>query len=380
MSSSASAGQDEKEPVCTWLNIAIVNVSNLIRNVACSQSKTGQEIQRDKDKMDQQEKFHKEFSDFLTFVKDKPDIYCHPRLKYLREFVSIVSRFPRQYVDGDDTVSMPLPPSDRGFSLTKGYVQSIANTANDRETCDNPILSVLAHKAFRKRDNSNSDTPESIKYNELTLVDGDGEKIHARLNRNLVEVGCMLKIGDMIRLDLFTQLRFRINSGSPHMPMLFIHGLSRVGTCHLADSDVKTVFMKCEAMPMAKEPTLDDDYFVIDPRKHDKPCCTNEHRYCAMYGLRFVTCVCDAIPLDNLNLETIKADCYFATDEVADMSNSHKRNMVYWWFATNVYTIVGKGNIEHLPLCLEYAIREKWPNPDDLPYKGNRKRNSKKRK
>lgn len=63
----------------------------------------------------------------------------------------------------------------------------------------------------------------------MALVDGDGEKIHARLNRNLVEVGCMLKIGDMIRLDLFTQLRFRINSGSPHMPMLFIHGLSRVG-------------------------------------------------------------------------------------------------------------------------------------------------------
>ena len=50
--------------------------------------------------MDQQEKLHQEFANFLTFVKDKPEIYSHQHLKYLRDFVSIVSRFRHKYVNG----------------------------------------------------------------------------------------------------------------------------------------------------------------------------------------------------------------------------------------------------------------------------------------
>ncbi len=279
-------------------------------------------------------------------------------------------------MDGDDTVTMPLPPSDRNLVLTKEYVKAIANTTNENESCNNPILSVLVIKTFHKTDESNfASTPQSLKFTDLKLVDGDGQKIHARLNRNLVDVGRSLERGDMIRLDVFTPLHYRINESSPRMPMLFVHQLSRVGKCHLEDSEVKMEMLACNhQVQTLQEPVTEDDYYVVDPRIHNKPCCTSDHRLCALNGLRFIACVCDAFPVDNLNLETIKADCYFATDDLADISNTHKRNMVYWWYATNVYCIVGKGKVEHLPLCLEYAIRKKWPNPDDLPYKGNRKR------
>jgi len=40
-----------------------------------------------------------------------------------------------------------------------------------------------------------------------------------------------------------------------------------------------------------------------------------------------------------LDLATIKDDCYFATDEMDKMTNPHKRNMIYWWYATNIYSI-----------------------------------------
>ena len=50
--------------------------------------------------MDQWEKLHQEFANFLTFVTDKLEIYSHQRLKYLRDFVSIVSRFPHEHVNG----------------------------------------------------------------------------------------------------------------------------------------------------------------------------------------------------------------------------------------------------------------------------------------
>jgi hypothetical protein len=38
----------------------------------------------------------------------------------------------------------------------------------------------------------------------------------------------------------------------------------------------------------------EEDYLIIHPRKHKKPECTNERRCYAMYGIRFLTCVCDA--------------------------------------------------------------------------------------
>jgi hypothetical protein len=274
-----------------------------------------------------------------------------------------------------------MPPSIDGMSSkpTEGYVRSLADLNNENETVANPILLVLAVSSYyRKEVSMIPDKPQNIKFTELSLVDGDGEKIHARLNRNLVEIGCcMLKKGDKVRLDVFTPIRFRVNESSPRMPMLFIHELSRVGSESIFDSDVKPNFMSCYQGITPSEPfdsfELEEDYLIIDPRKHEKPECTNERRCCAMYGIRFLTCVCDAIPVSKLDLEAIKSDCYFATTEISDMEPRHIRNMVYWWYATNVYSIVGKNNVQQLPICLEYDIRKSWPNPDNVPYKGNKK-------
>ena len=79
---------------------------------------------------------------------------------------------------------------------------------------------------------------------------------------------------------------------------------------------------------MDAQETNDNDP-IIDPRKEPKPVCNNETRTCALYGLRFIICVCDAIPAASLNLETVKQDCYFATDDLDKMTNSHKCNMIY---------------------------------------------------
>jgi hypothetical protein len=94
----------------------------------------------------------------------------------------------------------------------------------------------------------------------------------------------------------------------------------------------------------------------------------------------FIKCVCEVIPVNQRNLQAIKEDCYFATDNLESMSNSHKRNMIYWWYATNVFSISGKGTRGQLPLCLEYEIRKEFPNPDGVPYKGYKGRHNKKRK
>jgi len=111
----------------------------------------------------------------------------------------------------------------------------------------------------------------------------------------------------------------------------------------------------------------------IDPREHDPPECTYARRKCALYGIRFLSCVCDAIPVEKIDLASIHQDCYFATTELMEMPNNQKCNMIYWWYATNIYNIAGRGNIDRLPLCLEYWMRQIYPNPDGDAYIGCKK-------
>eukprot|EP00985_Skeletonema_marinoi_P024896 scaffold17764_cov140-Skeletonema_marinoi.AAC.1 len=44
--------------------------------------------------------------------------------------------------------------------------------------------------------------------------------------------------------------------------------------------------------------------------------------------------------------------------------------MLYWWYATNIYSLNGKGNRGKLPDCLEYAIKAKYPEKDSSDWTG----------
>ena len=142
---------------------------------------------------------------------------------------------------------------------------------------------------------------------QLRLVNGDGNQIHARLAIHLAEVGRILKHGDRIRLNLFTELRYHVNKKSPCMPALFIFKMTRAGFSLLADAEVKGM-LPCSS----KLPNGDSDDFepcddcVIDPRIHDKSIYIDENIICAVYFLRFVRCVCEVRPVEKRNLETIK--------------------------------------------------------------------------
>ncbi len=49
---------------------------------------------------------------------------------------------------------------------------------------------------------------------------------------------------------------------------------------------------------------------------------------------------------------------------LSKMTNSQKRCMIYWWYATNIYSICGKKNRMKLPDCLVNAVRKAYPEPD----------------
>ncbi len=113
------------------------------------------------------------------------------------------------------------------------------------------------------------------------------------------------------------------------MPALFVHKLSRVGRDNnLPDACVNWAeYISCTSKSIVVlspdwEPI--DNELVIDPRKYDPPECTHGRRECALYGVRFLNCVCDAIPVEKLDFASIHRDCYFATTDLREMSNNNK--------------------------------------------------------
>ena len=62
------------------------------------------------------------------------------------------------------------------------------------------------------------------------------------------------------------------------------------------------------------------------------------------------------------DLEDI-ADKYYATTmPVEAMANNLKRNMLYWYYATEVYHVRGWLDRKPLPTCLVFCIRFIYPN------------------
>jgi hypothetical protein len=76
-----------------------------------------------------------------------------------------------------------------------------------------------------------------------------------------------------------------------------------------------------------------------------------------VYRLWFQSGICDEVPVANQDLTSIKRSCPFATGDSANsLSPNQKRNIMYWWYATNIFLIYGKGNCGPLPEYLVYAI------------------------
>ena len=119
-------------------------------------------------------------------------------------------------------------------------------------------------------------------------------------------------------------------------------------------------------LPAAGDTAADDSDVADAPAIGPDGFCNGE--LCSIEGL--VTSHCYLRRIDHPRLENIREACYFATKAVEEMENKHKRFCLYWWWATNVYCIRGKGMRAELPACVVQSIRTLYPNPPGQPYTG----------
>ena len=95
------------------------------------------------------------------------------------------------------------------------------------------MVSVLSRNAgfcdVMQRDTEQVKTHQKVNLTHLTLVDGDNNQIHARMATHLADAGRALEQGDIVQLELFSELTYDVNENSSPMPALFITGYTRVG-------------------------------------------------------------------------------------------------------------------------------------------------------
>lgn len=95
--------------------------------------------------------------------------------------------------------------------------------------------------------------------------------------------------------------------------------------------------------------------------------CNGEH--CSKGPHKFSDCVVSQMPPESVNIQEIRMKCTSAISH-ATLPNNHIRNLLYFWYATTIFSFTHKGTRRPLPRCLVAAIRALYPNPAGMPYAG----------
>ena len=318
----------------------------------------------------------------LNLLQVKPHLWKRDEFKDIREAVEVIKSRPADFpsIMGDampdgSTVSHQTENGGKTPALTANYIRSIAHY-KDLNFDVNPTLQVVS--AELKNENQTTKERKTITSNvtHLRLCDGSKDVVVGRLPIHRSQDGLSLRGGDIIQLDRFTPLTYPASGrdNPQRSPGIVIHTYRKVGYTALPDKlndPEHCVSMTAEEMEdynNRETQCRDEAAGTLSPTEDFEELveveCTPEHRYCSVYGVSTVVCVCQSDPVANIDLEVVCWYCHFATKKVCNMNNSEKRNMLYWWYMTNVYNICGKGNREDPPACLKAAIRMAYPSKD----------------
>jgi len=310
----------------------------------------------------------------LTRSQKGPEFWEREDYKGIRECLQVIKsqpdRFPIKF--GDRLPDGSVFSNERGDvinipALTDKYISSIA-TFKPLGFAEYPILQVVSVKMYEEGSSNTKDSAK-VHLTHLRLCDGSKDVMTGRLPMHLSHgASVVLLEGDIIELQRFTPLTYR-DSGSDkpqRSPAVLIHTFSKMGYNALPkklNDPIHCIEITKDILEVAEERPIEEAEENADGTMEMllEVDCTSEHRYCAAYGLNPVLCICETDPVSKVNLEVIRQYYHFATKDVSKMDNSNKRNMLYWWYMTNIYNICGKSKREDPPACLKATIRKEYP-------------------
>ena len=358
--------------------------------------------------------------EFVEHVRDREEAYPRP--------------LPAAAGAGAEAAAAGAPPGGGGVAgggggggdeipLTPGLVTRLYSRAAEAAA---PVVQVMARSVKWKDGWDDSD--QRVKRTSLNVIDGDGNVVPAKVATQLNYVDPQLAVGAVLELVNFTPIYYSQDpSADAEVQVALLLTNIRVVGMRETPEGAKAVPAVDSGFKVNMESSAEEEKSrggngvigvgvggggggsgegsgggggggggdgggdggngggdgggdggagAIDWTLHEQPPtpppCTFSARQCSMHGIRYVTCICSGHGPDTLDLHDVSLECHFADTEVEDMTPAQKRNMLYWWYATNIYLICGRSKRAPLPSCLVYSIRMLYPNLKGDEYKGYR--------
>ena len=209
-----------------------------------------------------------------------------------------------------------------------------------------------------------------------TLSTAMGPFVSLNLTLPSAALRVTLKRGDVLQLVEMFPLHFDHGDSSISHVVLMVKNYVRCGATILTDDFVGSPppgSSLAVRPPPESHPALairgggDENINENSAEAENEAVCIDcDGSRCSLCGIQFDRCVAEVSPVDDIVMKEVARECFFVDKPVEEMSLSEKRNILYYWYATNVFGICGKNHVAYLPMCLVWKIRGRFREPDGV--------------
>ncbi|EJK66323.1 hypothetical protein THAOC_12765 [Thalassiosira oceanica] len=291
----------------------------------------------------------------LGSVVQTPELWASPHMEEVRRLAYMITGDPTKWPSFRQREGWGKTVEDLTKAIGKGMYE---RTLSTNKLDGSPIILQIIQTEETSVASDVGNTHLSTKKWKLAALDGDGIPIVLRVDSTLNAAAALLTPGTIVAVSSFVTLYFSYSNSEDLRCAMVVKEFERVGyqPFSLEDNErVKSVKLTVTVRRTVKTKTPPEG------EERTIPVCQCDGTHCSKHGVHFIQCVTKCMPVSSVSLELVARDCCYATKAVAEMTNSEKRFLLYYYYATSVYQFCGKGNRVQLPECLIAAVRGLYP-------------------
>jgi hypothetical protein len=327
----------------------------------------------------------KDLDQFTNLVLAKPCLLEKPKCANLKHFLHIIYHDkPLKYPMLSFTEAAKVTEMNKTTAIT--LTPGVSKALYERTTVPfNPVVQVTCKDRTVKEvhDPDPSNISQTLKMPSYTLSASDGDKkvFTIKLATQLGISAALIDSCSVIRLTKFLPLYYNYEDMDDARVLLLLLDFEVVGLMPLVDYSLTAPPEICRPVALSID-TVPDRQPVASPNSNNNsvpPSANDQGRngsldsasdvtctgnQCSSKYFHFSRCITELIPPQGLSLKEIMKTCPFASTAQlpSSLPTTKKRFLLFWWYATNVFGVHGKGNCMKLPNCLEKTIRELYPS------------------
>lgn len=306
----------------------------------------------------------------LQFVYNHPALWGDERMKECVNLANKITSDPEKY-------RPPVELRDWGVTIDD-LTKNVSDRLDQRELpvmqpSEEKLYLLIATTTQKSNHKQIGDGNVAIDYRtwRILAADGDGKGVHVRLDSTLSTEGNLLIPGTIILVKKFLPVYYQYENQDDNRVAMVVKEFEIAGRRQLPP-DLLAGMKESNVVKPPRKVTqqIKKSKGKAHPTEEDATHCKCTGNLCSMHGVDFVVCLTECQPVHKVSLPLVARGCVFATREIGEMSQSDKRFLLYYYYATTVYQFHGKGNRVQLPECLKKAVRDLYPD-EELEFNNN---------